>query len=520
MIATIRATLLLASFALLASHTAPGPRSPDAVAAGEFIVEPPTLLCLGFEWKIEGDENRNAAVAVQYRKRGETAWREALPLLRIGDEKVGRAREFLEYWTPRMFAGSILDLEPETAYECRFTMTDPDGATGQAVREVTVATRGEPRIPQGGRTLHVYPPDYTGPRLEPSFNGLKEAYYGPGTGDWAVVWERPSRPGDVILVHAGLYKADRFNYVTPYMIPFDGTYTLTIDGTPEKPIVIKAAGDGEAIFDGDGCHRLFDVSAADHTHIEGLTIKNTDVAIFAGFKDTLGCSGLTVRNCRFEDVGMGVTTQFAGSKNFYIADNVVLGRDDRSRLIGWQNVGPAYKPTPIKSYIGLKVFGQGHVVCHNYVAYFHDAISICTHGAPKPQDPKAVAIDIYNNDIHLMIDDFVETDGGMHNLRVMRNRGFNAAHHGYSAQPVFGGPAYFYRNIGYNVPLGGCIKTGGASPAGVLVYHNTFVSENSNARGCSNVHFRNNLILGSDHPERPVLGFLTYTAYSSLDYDG
>ncbi|HLF94211.1 MAG TPA: hypothetical protein VJB14_12180 [Planctomycetota bacterium] len=520
MIATIRATLLLASFALLASHTAPGPRSPDAVAAGEFIVEPPTLLCLGFEWKIEGDENRNAAVAVQYRKRGETAWREALPLLRIGDEKVGRAREFLEYWTPRMFAGSILDLEPETAYECRFTMTDPDGVTGQAVREVTVATRGEPRIPQGGRTLHVYPPDYTGPRLEPSFNGLKEAYYGPGTGDWAVVWERPSRPGDVILVHAGLYKADRFNYVTPYMIPFDGTYTLTIDGTPEKPIVIKAAGDGEAIFDGDGCHRLFDVSAADHTHIEGLTIKNTDVAIFAGFKDTLGCSGLTVRNCRFEDVGMGVTTQFAGSKNFYIADNVVLGRDDRSRLIGWQNVGPAYKPTPIKSYIGLKVFGQGHVVCHNYVAYFHDAISICTHGAPKPQDPKAVAIDIYNNDIHLMIDDFVETDGGMHNLRVMRNRGFNAAHHGYSAQPVFGGPAYFYRNIGYNVPLGGCIKTGGASPAGVLVYHNTFVSENSNARGCSNVHFRNNLILGSDHPERPVLGFLTYTAYSSLDYDG
>src|SRR6185436_2785567 len=267
---------------------------------GEFIVEPATLHNLGFEWKISGDDNRNAEVAVRYRKRGDAAWREALPMLRIGDEKVGRAREFLEYWTPRMFAGSILDLEPATTYECRFTMSDPDGVSGQAVREATVTTRAEPQLPKGGRTLHVYPPDYEGPRQEPSFKGLKEAYYGPGTGDWAVVWERPVQPGDVILVHAGVYKADRLNYVTPYMIPFDGTYTLTIDGTPEKPIVIKAAGDGEAIFDGDGCHRLFDVSAADYTCFEGLTIKNTDVAFFAGFKDTLGCRGLVVRNCRME----------------------------------------------------------------------------------------------------------------------------------------------------------------------------------------------------------------------------
>jgi hypothetical protein len=262
-------------------------------------------------------------------------------MLRIGDEKVGRAREFLEYWTPRMFAGSILDLEPGATYECRFTMSDPDGVSGQAVREATVTTRTEPQLPKGGRTLHVYPPDHAGPRQEPSFNGLKEAYYGPGTGDWAVVWERrqPRRrhPGPRGRLQG------RPAPVTPYMIPFDGTYTLTIDGTPEKPIVVKAAGDGEVVFDGDGCHRLFDVSAADYNYFEGLTIKNADIAFFAGFKDTLGCSGLAVRNCRMEDVGMGVVTQYAGSKNFYIADNVVLGRDDRNRLVGWQNVAP-YKP--------------------------------------------------------------------------------------------------------------------------------------------------------------------------------
>lgn len=33
---------------------------------------------------------------------------------------------------------------------------------------------------------------------------------------------------------------------------FDGTYYLTQSGTAEKPIVIKGAGDGEVIFDGDG----------------------------------------------------------------------------------------------------------------------------------------------------------------------------------------------------------------------------------------------------------------------------
>lgn len=515
-----RTIFLLTIFWLLSAYAANSQQNNNAVIPGQFIVEPPTLINLGFEWKIKGDDNRNATVTVQYRKQGATQWRDAQPLLRIGDEKVWRAREYLEYWTPRTFAGSILDLEEATTYECRFTMSDPDGVTGQAIQQATVTTRATPKIYTGGRTLHVYPPDYEGPKQEPSFKGLKEAYYGPGRGDWNVVRERPVQPGDVILVHAGLYKADRYDYVTPYEIPFDGTYVLTRDGTPEKPIVIKAAGDGEAIFDGNDNFRLFDVMAADYNYFEGLTIRNTEIAFYAGLKEVLGCSGLVVRNCRMEDVGVGVTTEYAGSKNFYLADNVLLGRDDRNRLIGWQAFGK-YKPTPIKSYVGIKVYGQGHVICHNYLAYFHDGVCVSTYGTPpEADDQKAVAIDIYNNDIHVMVDDFIETDGGVHNIRVARNRGFNAAQHGLSAQPVFGGPAYFYRNIVYNVPMGGALKNGGANPAGVLVYHNTFISENSNVRGNSNMHYRNNLILGTNHPERPVLGNLTYTSYTSLDYNG
>lgn len=41
----------------------------NKVRPGKFIVEPPTLLSLGFEWYIEGDENHNATVKVWYRKK-------------------------------------------------------------------------------------------------------------------------------------------------------------------------------------------------------------------------------------------------------------------------------------------------------------------------------------------------------------------------------------------------------------------------------------------------------------------
>jgi hypothetical protein len=40
----------------------PPPPPPNVVVPGEVVVEPPTLINLGFEWFIEGDANRNASV--------------------------------------------------------------------------------------------------------------------------------------------------------------------------------------------------------------------------------------------------------------------------------------------------------------------------------------------------------------------------------------------------------------------------------------------------------------------------
>lgn len=509
------ALLLLAACALQAQNS---------TKPGKFVVDHPTLLNLGFEWAIDGDANRNATVEVRFRKAGTTAWRPAMPLLRIGGERAFRDREAMTYTVPQGFAGSILNLEPGTSYECEFTMKDADGVTGPAAQKVTVATRTEPKSATGGRVLHVYPADHVGDKMEPSFIGLKAAYYGEGRGDWTAVRMKKAQPGDTILVHAGLYRPERYNYVDPLSAPFTGSWSLSLKGTAEKPITIKGAGDGEAIFDGGGNAKLFDMMATSHHIIDGLTFRNTEVAIFAGEKEVMGAVALTVRNCRFEDIGVGVWTESADSHDFYIADNLFLGREDQMRLIGWNQAGQRtagiYPSHLLKSFFAVKVYGPGHVIAHNAIAYFHDAICISTYGPPADDPEKqASAIDIYNNDIHLSNDDFIESDGGVHNIRLFQNRGVNAAHNGYSAQPMFGGPVYYFRNIAYHVPAGGPLKFG-AAPAGVLVYQNTLIGEQTAREPYSNTHFRNNLILGKDTPDRAVMNWANATPNYSSDYNG
>lgn len=518
------ASAALAALALLAVPAQTQTSNQAGTTAGAFTVENPTLENLGFEWAISGDFNRNASVAVEFRRVGDAAWRKGLPLVRIGGERIYRDVENLSYIVPDGFAGSILGLQPGTKYETRFTLSDPDGISGQTVQTVKAKTRIEPQPYAGGRTLHVYPTGYKGEKKQPAFDSLLQAYYGAGLGDWSVVWERKAQPGDTILMHAGIYRNERLNYVDPHATPFDGTMWLTLKGTAEKPITIKAAGDGDVIIDGAGNAKLFDVQASAHHIFDGLTFRDTDVAIFAGMKEVGGAVGLTVKNSRFENVGFGVWTEYAGSSDFYIADNIFLGRPEtRNLLLGWNrqfrapdDMSGVYGSHEMRSYYAIKVYGPGHVIAHNSIAFFHDGIGISTYGTP-PGDPhrRASSIDIYGNDIHMSGDDFVETDGGVHNIRVYQNRGVNAAHSGYSAQPVFGGPVYFIRNISYNVPNAFKIN---ANPAGLFMWHNTLIGEQSGG-AASNMHYRNNLFIGRGAAQGVMRWVNANSVYSS-DYNG
>ena len=98
-----------------------------------------------------------------------------MPLLRMGGEKISRA----PYTVPDEFAGSIIDLQPDTEYEVRLTMKDPDGVSGPGGADVRVRTRGEPKAAAGGRVLHVYPLTWGNrPKEQPNFTGLMAAYNG------------------------------------------------------------------------------------------------------------------------------------------------------------------------------------------------------------------------------------------------------------------------------------------------------------------------------------------------------
>jgi len=526
--------LLLCSV-LLAAATADA--EPDLAATpGEVIVEPPTLVSLGFEWPLAGDADRDAAATIEYRARGSEEWHRGLAPLRLAGERT-QFWETLDYTAPNMFAGSLLNLEPGTQYEIRLTLSDPDGVRGEPTRTVVATTRVEPEPYADGRVFHVYPPGFDGRMQQPAFVGLLAAYYSEAIGgDWSRASPPRVQAGDTIIVHAGVYRDDRTDYSHEIMsdfttccgTPWDGTYYLTQDGTAERPIAIVAAGDGEVVFDGDGNSVLFNVMGADHVYFDGITFRNTTTAIEAGQKGIAGARGLTVRHSRFENIGVGIHSDYSGSADFYIADNVMIGRNDPDSLYGWVPQ-PPWVDRPdfdmrkrLKSYYAVSVYGSGHVVAYNRVSGFHDGIDHATYGMPDdypdtPRDRMPVSIDFYNNDVDNVHDNCFEADGAMHNIRIFNNRCFNAATGAMSPQPIFGGPVYFFRNVVYN-GVYGPLKIHG-NPAGILVYQNTYVGEIAQLSPASNLHLRNNLILGQG--TRPaVLAIDTFTSYSSSDFNG
>jgi hypothetical protein len=97
-----------------------------------------------------GDDNANATVEVQYRKAGAPAWKQGFPLLRTIRSATREQRgqwAFNGLPTDRLpggwiFAGSVVDLEPETPYEVKLSLKDPDGG-GVELRLPVLVVDGE-----------------------------------------------------------------------------------------------------------------------------------------------------------------------------------------------------------------------------------------------------------------------------------------------------------------------------------------------------------------------------------------
>ncbi len=83
----------------------------DAVQARRLIADPHTLENVGLRWYIEGDDNRNATVTVEYRKTGEARWRAGQPMLRAPSP--GFERGHFELWLA--VGQNVIQTPPEGA---------------------------------------------------------------------------------------------------------------------------------------------------------------------------------------------------------------------------------------------------------------------------------------------------------------------------------------------------------------------------------------------------------------------
>src|SRR5688500_10873656 len=112
-----------------------------AKPSAEPVLDKPTLRSLGAYWIIKGDDNRNATVRVDYRKAGAGEWRHGPPLFRVerGAHKPKEHESLLKVGDDEtLLAGSVLLLDPDTAYELKLTLSDPDG--GQASKTLSART--------------------------------------------------------------------------------------------------------------------------------------------------------------------------------------------------------------------------------------------------------------------------------------------------------------------------------------------------------------------------------------------
>jgi hypothetical protein len=452
-----------AAAALSVLPAVPASAAGEAIVPGEVRVDA-TSQSIGVVWFVAGDTDLDSTMTLEYRRGGESTWRPGAPAVRavpgllVDGEVLG-----IDSW-----AASALFLDQDASYDLRVTIADPDG--GSETRTATGSTSSTPR--PGTRIRQVVPGDGggSGTAADP-FRGLQAA-------------ADAAQPGDTFRVGAGVYE------------PFE----IAVSGTRGSPIAFVGPGDGSAVVDGDGTDRgavtigEFDITTS-FVIVQGLTIREAEWGI-----DAQNTQDIVISGNEIIDVSNGIINRRENDleRRQTVCDNVVVGRTP------WPGTG-------IPSEQGIDVKGYGNTVCHNEVRSFGDCISL------EPRSGPSFGNDAFGNDVSRCVDDGIEVDYNQANVRVWENRVTNART-GTSVQPIYGGPAYIFRNEFFNLE-GRPIKLNN-DPAGLYVAHNTSVKhgngQESNA-DWTNTTYRNNFVLGT----RYAFEFIEPASqgYRDLDYD-
>jgi len=464
----LRSNLFCASFAvallLIASALAAGPaaaQSATTIVAGELRVDA-TMDHIGAVWFIEGDVDLDSSMTLEFRLLGDSSWRMGAPAMRADPTvTVDGSPLNINSW-----ASSALFLERGRTYELRVTLRDPDG--GGTSRVVRATTR---TMPQPGPAIrHVAPGagGGSGTSNDP-FRGVQAA-------------ADNANPGDTFRLAAGTYK------------PFQ----LIRSGTANAPISFVGPENGTAVIDGRGTLRGVVTigqfgAPIEHVIVSGLTIRSGRWGV-----DAQRTSHLTVTDNTIEDVDFGVYNRRDNADEGFqiVCDNRVSGRTP------WPGSG-------IPGERGIDLRGWGNTVCHNEVSDFGDCVSV------QPIIGPSFGNDVFGNDAYRCVDDGIEVDYNQANVRVYRNRVTNARM-GVSVQPIYGGPAYIFRNELFNLESN-TIKLNNA-PSGLFIAHNSGVKVGNALNDGSiftNTVLRNNLFLGT----RYAFEITTSSSQGFRDFD-
>ena len=74
---TIAPIVLALALLGMPAQAASPPANMNKVVAGELVIDPPTLINLGFEWIIQGDDKRDEKADMSYRQHGEITGKRA-----------------------------------------------------------------------------------------------------------------------------------------------------------------------------------------------------------------------------------------------------------------------------------------------------------------------------------------------------------------------------------------------------------------------------------------------------------
>jgi hypothetical protein len=382
-----------------------------------------TFESIGLYLKYQGDENGNSKCEVEFRKAGENPWQQGLTLWR--DRKKPE------------FRGSLVQLSPDTEYEIRLHVTDPDGGT--ETREFKARTWSEQFKILKRVTL---PSSSNEPLVIKESGSAEEGYieYAPAEGSASVI-DVQNKHQSAVLINGA------------HHIILRG---LTVKGGQQRAIQIENSSDIVI----ERC----DISEWGRKGIENFGLK--DGGIWA--------QGIAVKRL--------IIQRNLIHHPRYNTNNWTQKRNDMLKS------KQPYHPIGAKG-VDLINTGGNHVIRYNHFfsdkdRYFLDCIGGAdNNGVGSPNCDS----DIHGNLVEHSWDDGIEAEGANRNVRIWGNY-IQHTYQAIATRSSTTGPLYIWRNV-YGKSERAPGKGGGyfhkagfnnpeAGDHGVHVFHNTVLQPN------------------------------------------